>query len=346
MWDSVWALPEWFAGWGARKLERIFNDGGSDFYWLYILTFLVMASAIYAVERWRGRAKEGGLLAFLFPKHIYTHPSALTDLKLYTVARIISPMRFIAPVLSVPIVATAIAGALTNALGESGGALPVAWWSIALFTLGISMMSDLGAYITHRLGHEVPLFWEFHKVHHSAEVLMPVTGHRMHPLYIAIDSSISIVLAGLFQGVFVYIVAGEMPLAELFGFNVVSALFLAFGYHLRHSHVWLNWGPWFSRIIVSPAMHQIHHSYLPHHLNKNYAVIFALWDWIGGSLYIPQKREEVRLGLGEGVEQPHPTLVAAYVEPFVGAWRLLRAGPGAALGFRSETPVKQETTAP
>ena len=30
--------------------------------------------------------------------------------------------------------------------------------------------------------HRVPALWEFHKVHHSAEVLTPLTEWRQHPL--------------------------------------------------------------------------------------------------------------------------------------------------------------------
>ena len=46
----------------------------------------------------------------------------------------------------------------------------------------IFLAADFGFFFGHYLGHKVPLLWEFHKVHHSAEVLSPLTNYRFHPL--------------------------------------------------------------------------------------------------------------------------------------------------------------------
>jgi sterol desaturase/sphingolipid hydroxylase (fatty acid hydroxylase superfamily) len=44
------------------------------------------------------------------------------------------------------------------------------------------VLFDLGYWIAHRTMHEIPLLWEFHKTHHAAEVLTPLTAARAHPI--------------------------------------------------------------------------------------------------------------------------------------------------------------------
>ena len=78
---------------------------------------------------------------------------------------------------------------------------------------------------------------------------------------------------------------------------------LAFA-HLRHSHVALPFPHWLSHVLVSPHMHQVHHSVEERHHDRNYATVFALWDWIFGSLYIPHPRERFRFGVEEAAPEP------------------------------------------
>ena len=59
-------------------------------------------------------------------------------------------------------------------------------------TIRLLLLLDIGHYISHYIQHKVPFFWEFHKVHHAAEVLTPVTAFRAHPVESILDS--------LFQG--------------------------------------------------------------------------------------------------------------------------------------------------
>ena len=51
---------------------------------------------------------------------------------------------------------------------------------IASFLIGI-LLSDLNSYAAHRLYHRVPLFWRFHRVHHSDIELDASSALRMHP---------------------------------------------------------------------------------------------------------------------------------------------------------------------
>jgi hypothetical protein len=87
--------------------------------------------------------------------------------------------------------------------------------------------------------------------------------------------------------------------------------------NLRHSHVWLSFGPVVEHVLNSPAQHQIHHSDAPRHFNKNYGVNLSLWDWMFGTLYVTQsKPESIRFGTGEADER-YLTLYSLIVMPFV-----------------------------
>lgn len=319
------------ADWALSKAAQIVVDANSRFHWMYLVACLVIAAAIFAVRAARSNRSLRGLTAYLFPKEIYRNPSAAIDLQLFIVNKIVSPVRLFIPYMSTAFVAAYVTSAMAHAFGESGPILPVNVVTMALFTIGLVAALDLGEYITHRLHHQVPVLWEFHKVHHSAEVLTPMTVQRMHPMYSVLDIVIRSLVAGPFQGLFAYATAGEVDAYTILGANVIMAVYYAAGSHLRHSHIWWSWGPVVSRIVISPAQHQVHHSYLPRHLDKNFGEVFAIWDWVWGTLYVPKGQEDLKLGVGG--EQPHRTLWQAYTVPFIEAARLIRRGPTAALRF-------------
>jgi len=80
--------------------------------------------------------------------------------------------------------------------------------------------------------------------------------------------------------------------------------------------VWLSFGPLLSKIFVSPAQHQIHHSVDPRHQGKNLGGVFAIWDWLAGTLYLPRERPELRFGLGDGEEAAYQSVARLYFVPF------------------------------
>jgi sterol desaturase/sphingolipid hydroxylase (fatty acid hydroxylase superfamily) len=126
----------------------------------------------------------------------------------------------------------------------------------------------------------------------------------------------------------IFALFGVSSVATILGVNIVTAVFYWSGANLRHSHVWLSYGPLLNRVLVSPAQHQIHHSCAPRHHDKNYGEIFALWDWMFGTLYNPKGYEALEFGVadsnGQRIEQLHPTLRAAYLEPFAASFAALR----------------------
>jgi sterol desaturase/sphingolipid hydroxylase (fatty acid hydroxylase superfamily) len=121
-----------------------------------------------------------------------------------------------------------------------------------------------------------------------------------------------------FAGVFWYACGGEISRYTLFGVTWLVLIFNGFAANLRHTHVWLSFGPVFEHVLNSPAQHQIHHSDAVRHFNKNFGVNLSLWDWMFGTLYVTtSKPEAIRFGTGEQDHQRYLTIYSLIVTPFV-----------------------------
>ena len=56
------------------------------------------------------------------------------------------------------------------------------WLSTILFTSFFFLLDDFSRFVLHLALHKVPSLWEFHKFHHSAETLTPLTVPGTHPV--------------------------------------------------------------------------------------------------------------------------------------------------------------------
>lgn len=290
------------------------------------IVFLTCGFVVFALAARRGKSPGTSPLAFIFPREFYLHRSTLTDFKIYIANFFV---RFSAPGLktfNTSLVATPFC-ALAAPLFADGTMREPTYAAFVLLTILIAMANDLVTYSVHRLTHECGVLWPFHEVHHSAEVMTPLTLYRKHPFYSFGHSLLYPFIAGPVIGVLIA-AFGQLSFVQILGMNMVYAIFNFAGANLRHSHIWISFGPILSRIFVSPAMHQIHHSIDPKHYNKNYGEVFALWDWIFGSLYIPEGREKITFGIldEEGVNrvQPHATLREAYFRPFFDSYGAIK----------------------
>jgi sterol desaturase/sphingolipid hydroxylase (fatty acid hydroxylase superfamily) len=164
----------------------------------------------------------------------------------------------------------------------------------------------------------LPVLWEFQKVHHTAEVLTPLTNFRVHPVYTWIFANILAFSAAVANGFGNYMFGDTAYQYALSDTNIILVLFIHVYVHLQHSHMWIAFRGVLGRIFVSPAHHQVHHSADPKHFNKNFGSCLALWDWIFGTLYVPEKeREPLTFGFAD-----HPnahTVKGELVEPLVNA---------------------------
>jgi len=336
--------------WVATLLQRVLHylagpllDQSGRYPWFGLLAALLLTGWVF----WTGRVAAerrglGGFLGFCFPRGIWRHPSTLVDVKVgFCNAVLIGNALNLTWRFNAALVASLVTGLLAGAFGP--GVQQAGTWGpvpVLLLTLAMSLTDDLGYYLFHRASHVFAPLWAIHKLHHSAEVMSPLTAARVHPLERAILGPFRAVTNGLIMGPLLYLHAGEVALTTVLGLQLAVLLFHGLGHVLHHSHVRVYFGPAVGRVIVSPLQHQVHHSCLPPHLDRNFAEHWAVWDTLLGTLYLPKVDEPLRFGLAGYRTQPHHGLLSAYAVPVVEACAatvaLLRRG------WRRPSPVRPE----
>lgn len=298
---------------------------------LYLLTSLGMAWLVWragTAKENRAGQKAKDFFAYVFSPAIYNHTSSRQDYLIFLangflyyglIAQFILSERSVSLFVQHTLLA-AFGAPAHPALGGAAG--------IALFTLIAALLFDLSVYCAHYMFHKIPALWIFHKVHHSAEVMTPITLLRMHPVELVLNSLVFAAFVGFGIGLFSYLNMHDMTDARILGANAIVFASLLTGIHLRHSHIWLHYPPWLSRILISPAQHQIHHSTARHHFDRNLGLIFSFWDTLFGTLYSPKEREEIEFGIHKRERNPYASVRKMYLQPFrecYALWRNRRA---------------------
>ena len=171
--------------------------------------------------------------------------------------------------------------------------------------------------------HAIPELWEFHKVHHSAEQLNFVTADRHHPFEVIATTALTTFAYGLVNGLFIGLFGDKLTVSTIMGANVFLFVFNICGGALRHSPFYISFGPAIEKWIISPAMHQIHHSDKVEHFDRNFGGSLAVWDRIAGSLHLAGDKSTIeRFGIGEETRE-FRSLSVIYFRPFTAAARVL-----------------------
>ena len=173
-------------------LERLANsltaafagifDPGTGLHWLFLTSALLIALGVYWIRDSDRQRSLTGFLNYCFPRRIYTHPSAKLDFRFFVVNTAFSGIFLVPFVLSAAAVSHYTWMTLRFIFGQPEPLFTPGIGADVLLTVGVILATDLGFYVGHWLVHHVRFLWEFHKVHHSAEVLHPVTAFRAHPM--------------------------------------------------------------------------------------------------------------------------------------------------------------------
>lgn len=205
------------------------------------------------------------------------------------------------------IVAVDVAMGLGDAVPHGIGVWPTSWPVWAQVVLGL-VVAELGLYWKHRIGHEWPLMWRFHAVHHSVTRLWFFNTGRFH----VVDSA-----TGVLIGAVLWFVAGAPAIV----FQWVSAITAVIGI-LTHCNIEMHCG-WMSYVFNTPNLHRWHHSTVVAEGNTNYGENLMLWDQIFGTYFNPDRRPPAVIGIAE----PMPaTFLGQLAAPFSRSW----GAPGAA----------------
>lgn len=289
-------------------------------YWGYLLSALVIALAYLAckprAQQSRIRTRLGEVKAY------WLHPSALLDYRYFIAVWLVKMYILLPLILSAKTVAL-----YTNlVLLKLHAPLHLSWPAVAVtlcYTTALFITSEFTRYWLHRWLHTVPWLWQFHKVHHSAPVLNPLTFYRVHPMENFLFGLRYALTAGMVTGVFLWIFGAGLDVYMIGGANIFIWLMAMLGGNLRHSHIYLRYPKWLERWLISPAQHQLHHTY--QYAARNFGGYLSVFDRTFGTL---QTSENITtpppFGFPEKMAKQYRTLIDLFKQPFVDCWTLWR----------------------
>ena len=142
----------------------------------------------------------------------------------------------------------------------------------------VILVFDLAIWSQHLLMHLVPYLWPLHRVHHTDPDIDVMTALRFHPLEIAVS--------GVWKAL-ITLMLGPAILAVL-----VYEILLNTAALFNHANIRLprKVDSLLRLIIVTPAMHRVHHSVHRLESDSNFGNFLSIWDRLFG-FYAEQLRE-------------------------------------------------------
>jgi sterol desaturase/sphingolipid hydroxylase (fatty acid hydroxylase superfamily) len=139
--------------------------------------------------------------------------------------------------------------------------------------VALLLMGHVTFYVAHYACHKIPLLWQFHRVHHSTQVLDSFSTSRFH----IVDKTI-------FAAPYLLLVTYFQPDPAL------TFLFISFNdFFGRYGHGNIKDPHWLGYFMSNPKFHRWHHSNHPEAINKNFSAEFNFLDWIFGTAYYPKE---------------------------------------------------------
>lgn len=183
-------------------------------------------------------------------------------------------------------------GAFINSFGiekNSLSLIDISEWPPVLSLIVFFVVLDFAQWFTHILLHKFPLFWRFHKVHHSVKEM----GFAAHLRYHWMEN----ILYKPFKTFAIMLLGGFEP-DQAF---IVHFIAIGIG-HLNHANIGLDWGP-LKYLLNNPVMHLYHHAKtLPQgRVGVNFGISLSVWDYLFKTSYVPEKNAHLPLGF-EGDE--------------------------------------------
>jgi sterol desaturase/sphingolipid hydroxylase (fatty acid hydroxylase superfamily) len=299
---------------------------GAHLVTLGLLWFTVLLAAVFTFRRSEGcHMAPREFLRHLLPAGTLSHPSARADFLFWISRRVFMPLIVLPTAISVVGAGHVAHQLLTDIFGTDSSAYePASPGMLVLFTLSMLVAYDLSYYLYHLLQHKIPMLWELHKVHHSAEVMVGVTRERVHPLDEIMNRWWDGLIPGLMYGVWLFFLHDPVEVT-VFGLNVYflrNTIFMMD--FVRHTHLRLSYGRWLNELFLCPHYHQLHHSLARAHWDKNFGLMFSFWDRLFGTLSIPEQDEVFAFGLPNREHDEYQSLYALHVVPLTKMWRMLR----------------------
>lgn len=196
-------------------------------------------------------------------------------------------------------------GAALLAAEKGWGLLPFLGMPGWVATILSIVALDLTIWTQHYAFHHVPLLWRLHRVHHADVDIDVTTGLRFHPLEIVV--SLMIKMAA--------VIALGAPAAAVVAFEVLLNATSMF----NHSNVALPaWAePVVRWLVVTPQMHEVHHSAVRAETDSNFGFNLPWWDRLFGTYRArPAAGDAVVIGLPVFRDASERKLLRLLTQPF------------------------------
>ncbi|MBW5291008.1 MAG: hypothetical protein Rsou_0221 [Candidatus Ruthia sp. Asou_11_S2] len=296
-----------------NPLEYLINPH-KRIYWLFLLSSLVIA---FIFLKHHPKQKR-----IILSKKLWLHSSSLLDYG-YFIFSVFFKVMVILPIL---MSAKEVALFVNITLLDQYDFVRIDGFSyvqvMVLFTLSLFILSDFTRYWLHRLLHFTSWLWAFHKVHHSAKVLNPLTFYRVHPVESLLFGLRYFLSIGFVTGIFVFLFGSLVGVYDILGANLFAFMFSLLGSNLRHSHIKLGFGNAVERFLISPLQHQIHHS--KNHVNTNFGGFLSIWDYLFGTLTLSKNITNIKFGLERAQMKNFQSLQGLLFSPFVAIYKQIK----------------------
>ncbi len=175
-------------------------------------------------------------------------------------------------------------------------------WEIALAIL----LLDYTLYLWHVLTHRSPLLWRFHKVHHVDLDMDASTAVRFHFGELTIS-----ILWRVAQICLIGVCPRALSVWQ-------TALLMEILFHHSNVEMPVRWERWLSRIIVTPRLHEIHHSIVERETNSNWSSGLTVWDLLHRTLRLHKIGHDIIIGVQAYQDARELTLPKLMEMPFGG----------------------------
>lgn len=283
------------------------TDPNKRLFWIYIISSIVLAIVYFYIGKKNTRV--------IMSSKLWLHPSAKLDYYYFFLSYFINIFLLVPFIVSAKTIAFSTNKFLFLHFDYFDNTIFTYSQIVLLYTITLFLVSDFTRYWLHRFLHTIPILWEFHKVHHSAKVLTPITFYRVHPVenfLFGLRYSLSI---GFVTGIFIYFFGAMIDIYTVVGVNVFLFAFSIFGANLRHSHVPFSYFAFIEKWLMSPKQHQIHHS--RKHFDKNYGGFVSIWDRMFGSLQLSNEVPILKFGLRKNQMGDYTSLKSLIFRPFI-----------------------------
>lgn len=177
-----------------------------------------------------------------------------------------------------------------------------------IFTILIGIVVlDMVIYFQHRLFHKVGFLWRLHSMHHIDPMLDVTSGLRFHPIEIVISNFIKV-------GTIIFL--GVNPLSVIIFEIALNGLAM-----FNHSNIKINdkVEKVLNKVLITPALHTIHHSKIFEETNSNFGFSVPWWDKLFHTFKATGKYQQnkIRIGTVPMPDQKYQLFPGMLIQPFL-----------------------------